>query len=229
MENFFGQTRGLGHTYTNPTCLHFAHSFKILLLNNLTTTLNKKGNCEEIRGDLLIAFKSFFQHSAVVPETVLESSISLESILQTPAVQSTTKIQNFPCALIIKKTLKAVRAEGYEPCIKFLKYSYVLDIASMATNILYTQLQSIYDYDFLYASLQTAIYVRADTSNISCQQHAGELLQPLIDGIVATLLHMLCNNVNKVLNGRETVFFRQIPIVKMVYARYCCTKKPRKN
>ena len=61
LENLFGQIRQHGFANNNPTCYQFIAAFKTLIINNLSSPISSKNNCEDDQCESLGDFSIFLQ------------------------------------------------------------------------------------------------------------------------------------------------------------------------
>lgn len=110
LENYFGGIRSHGVRNINPTCQSFMHSFKTLLINNLTSLHSPGANCERDDAVALDSLKGLIttpqQETSLpfeVPDVSLPEPVSEQSLFKTGSL---TYVAGNLARHILKKKFK---------------------------------------------------------------------------------------------------------------------------
>lgn len=207
LRHFLGQIRSCNTKH--PTSAEFESSFKILLINNLSSP-RVENSCEnKIDGSLLFSLKDF------VRETESNCENSMNDVLLDLEIETTGEKDDhiITCNCIATKILNNSRIKGCETCKNLLTNNAkkcglvssenLLRAFENAHNILKEKISSVCHEHHMAIVLETELYTLLDLSWLNCQKHYVPLKELLVSYIVVFYIYEWCNNINDILTGDE--------------------------
>lgn len=250
LENFFGKIRSQGLRNINPTCWNFIHSFKSLLINNLTSIKSLRSNCEDDDScGILSNFKKFlfykpdnYEIPTVLPNysDIQRTSINLTQDMTLKYVAgylaSTLFKKIKKCRICTNELIGNYNTEAYN-LINIRNYVPRKTLHHPSTNfsIIVTEIlkmittitPQIIHLPFLSKKLILLIELNINFNFLTCPLH--NIKNIMKEKFVNLYLFTLCKNINRILNGKDKNNYTNNNLKQLARQTYIkkCKKKLR--
>ncbi|KAJ8708172.1 hypothetical protein PYW08_010538 [Mythimna loreyi] len=251
LENFFGAIRSNGVRNNNPNCNQFINAFKTLIVNNYNSPHSAVANCEEDFNTIMQSLSHLISNNRDDSHTVdfacnIDSLLNIMSEIKNNDTLLHAESKKYVTGYVIKKS-KSKIFKNCSNClvnlcrsgIDFDSFNYEIDYTkkslfhpsdgfiNLMNNIYYVIVACLRDNPTskcIKNQIKFFIDSACDFSIITCQKHKVDLVNFICNLSIKMIVHSWCLGVNRLLNGKITVFDRNDHIKKQAY-EYCIKRK----